>query len=688
MNNPLHQSIIAIKGVGPATAGKLAKLGVHTVLDALFFVPRRVQEWLPASSFDTLMPGTMTVVVGQLQKITTLRTRKRGMVITTARITDEKGGTLNLAWFRQPYVEKQLEEGGWYRFMGRVDRGAQGITMIAPRYTPHEPGAPVAGYIDTLYPLTAGLKPLAVSSLMKQVIPHGHTYREWADAHWLRAQGFPRFPDIFQLLHDPHSVQEWGAACRRLAFDELVWLRYMLRVRSQVLTTAPAHAIPFDEGRAREYVASLPFPLTQGQKTAIWEALTDMQKSSPMHRILVGEVGSGKTAVACMLFHHVLTHGGQCVLMAPTELLARQHAHTCAHLLPGHTIVLVAGNNRVRVEGETTTEMSADELSDVMARTSVLFIGTHALTGEHMKFQHVRLVVVDEQHRFGVDKRTALGRYRDSMGRLPHFLMMTATPIPRSVGHILFGDMDMSVLSEVPRGRMPVESIVCEERTTGERELWKSVGGTVESGRQVFIVCPRIHAEDDELWSVEDMVAYTKKKVPHARVGVLHGELSSMEQGRVSDRMVSGDIDIIIATTIVEVGVNVPNATIMVICNAEYFGLATLHQLRGRIGRGVHPGICYLLTGKDADDVAHERVSLMVKNKDGFSLAQEDMRLRGFGALMGDAQSGGFVFKWARFADSAILDLARVYAQSMQIDPALPLPEHVAHIMRDEESSQ
>ncbi|HET8906162.1 MAG TPA: ATP-dependent DNA helicase RecG [Ktedonobacterales bacterium] len=695
----LQAAVTAVPGVGATQEARLARLGIQTVRDLLFDFPREHHDYSTLQKIGQLPFETVSTTLGLIWDVENKRT-KNGRTRTVARVSDETGAVY-ATWFNQPYLLKQLPRGTHIVMTGTKQRFGNRVEFAVKSHELPEQGDLInTGRLVPVYGLTEGLSPKVMRRFTKWAVDRCAPFvpEHLPPEVRSRAKLMP-LPDAVAEMHYPQNGELLASARRRLAFDELFLIQLgMLTRRANWKDGSPSPAMPVPESlifadvsadapgdTAGEMAASnpggglwpltatcfestLPFSLTGAQRRTIREVLSDMRGTHPMSRLLQGDVGSGKTVVAAAALLAAAANGYQGALLAPTEILAEQHYRGLSALLApfGLHVVLLTGSQRAK-ERNAARDALANEQAAVA-------IGTHALIQEGVSFARLGLAVVDEQHRFGVEQRDALRQ----KGYNPHMLVMTATPIPRTLALTLYGDLDVSVLDEMPAGRQPI--ITRWRSGTQRQEAYRLVADEVAQGRQAYIICPLVE-ESETLEAKAATQEYERLRTqvfPDLRLGLVHGQMRPAEKDRVMRAFRDGEIDVLVATSVVEVGVDVPNATVMLIEDAERFGLSQLHQFRGRVGRGAHQSYCYLLS-HDAGMTARERLSVLEQTTDGFVLADADLRLRGPGDFFGTRQSGLPELKVATMADTPLLALARTTAEWLwQRDPYLRASEHAA----------
>jgi ATP-dependent DNA helicase RecG len=642
--------VASLRGVGPALAERLAKLGVTQVQDLLFILPSRYEDRTQVSAIGELRAGARAVVEGEIQ-LTEVAYRRRRQLL--CRISDGTG-SLTLRFFHFSGAQQAgLARGIRIRCFGEVRRGPLGLEIVHPEYRRiGVEAAPLDEVLTPIYPTTEGVPQARLRSLIELAL--GETaragVRDWIPPSMLADLELPTLMEALEMMHRPprdvHPAELMSGrhpAQRRLAFEELLAHQLSLRLLRQTLKSDPAHPLHAGAALQQRFIQSLPFALTNAQAKTLADVDRDLDADRPMVRLVQGDVGCGKTVVAAAAAARAVGSGLQAALMAPTELLAEQHAKNFERWFAplDVPVALVTGSLPARTRRSALECVASGEIK--------LVVGTHALFQESMEFAQLGLVIVDEQHRFGVHQRLSLRDKGASSGRLPHQLIMTATPIPRTLAMTAYADLDVSVIDELPPGRTPIRTSVFPQ--SRRSEIVQRVHAKIMSGRQAYWVCPMIE-ESEELryQAAEETAASLAEALPDVRVGLVHGRMPPREKERGMYAFKDGKIGLLVATTVIEVGVDVPNATLMVIENAERMGLAQLHQLRGRVGRGAHESDCVLLYGP-LSEVARARLKVIRETSDGFVIARRDLELRGPGELLGTRQTG--------LADLRVADLMR-----------------------------
>ena len=657
----LSTPVQSIKGIGPQRAKALRKLGIETLRDLISWLPRRYEDRTEFRKIADLVPGESACVAAMIATPPTVAHVRKGMDLVKVLVVDDD--VLDVTFFNQTWLKNQLIQGQTYAFYGRVGGTLLRKQMAGPVVEPLE-RREVTGRIVPIYSLTAGVSQLVLSRSIRQGLDAcAHILPDVLPDQVRQAHHLCRVNYAYENIHFPESAEALALARRRLAFEELflftIGLQH-LRRRREVVHVAPCAAVDM-----QPFYDALPFTLTDAQRRCVEEALSDMTSGVPMNRLCQGDVGSGKTMVAAACVYFAVKNGRQAALMAPTEILARQHYEGLAPLMErlGIRCALLTGSTSAKTKHSIAQRLSAGEID--------FAIGTHALITGGLDYANLGLVVTDEQHRFGVAQRAALAE----KGEHPHILVMSATPIPRTLALILYGDLDVSIIDQLPPGRKSVETYAVPG--SYHQRIYAFLRKLIGEGRQAYIVCPQVsQSEDDDSDERKSVTEYAKKLqeevFPDLKVAYVHGKMKPKEKEAVMSAFAAGESHILVSTTVIEVGVDVPNAAVMVVENAERFGLSQLHQLRGRVGRGQWQSYCILISD-NRNEETRERLKVMTKTADGFKIAEEDLRLRGPGDFFGVRQHGLPGLKIADLGcDTKLLQAARQAALSLlEADPEL-----------------
>jgi ATP-dependent DNA helicase RecG len=643
----LQSPVTAVKGVGEELAKKLAVLGVKTVADLIDYLPRRYEDYSDVVAIRDTQPGPVTVKA--VVKQATGRYVRRGMHITEAVASDETG-SIRLIWFNQPYRANGLKVGAEYYFSGLFELSHQRMQMTSPSAELVSDFTVNTARIVPVYRETKGLTSKQIRKVVGNCRNLTRTLPETLPKWLVQEQQLMSRSEAVLAMHFPADGAQLAEARRRLGFEEVFELSLAALMNKLELAADDSLVIPFDEQLAKDFVGHLPFKLTDAQRKAVWRIYQDMQAEHPMNRLVEGDVGSGKTVVATMAALMALRQGYQAALMAPTEILARQHAETIYKLLQP----LGMEAELTLLVGALTGAQKKKAQEAIAAGEARFVVGTQALIQDAVDMHKLGLVIIDEQHRFGVEQRRELMK---KAGHMPHLLSLTATPIPRSLALTLYGELDISVLDQKPAGRQPIRTEIVSPNSV--EPVYNDIRKDLDDGRQMFVVCPLISESGSvDAHSAEKIYEqYRKKEFKNYRLGLLHGKMKAEEKAAVMQQFVAHELDILVSTTVIEVGVDVPNASVMMIQSAERFGLAQLHQLRGRVGRGGHKAYCYLMM---SDSTApSRRLRALESSQDGFKLAELDLELRGPGAIYGQMQHGALDLRVARLTDVKLIAEAR-----------------------------
>lgn len=684
----------------PGAKEALESLGILTVSDVLWHLPIRYEVMGGVGESGRLQPGPCTIdaVVAKVGSRRGFRSRRSVVeaVLQVGDIANGGGQKISASWFNQPYVLKKLVVGGTYRFTGNASRTRGSVQLVNPyieQFGIATLGVASSGAVGggrggnatsvygseimPVYPLTEGVGQHTMRRITRAALALLEDLRDAIPSAIRDEMALLPLHEALRALHAPENAADTEKARVRLAFDEVFGVQLALALTKYLRSEKPAPEVRFHEDAVKAFVGELPFTLTTDQRRAAWEVIQDMEKGSPMQRLLNGDVGSGKTAVAAVVAANAAHSGFQTAFMAPTEILAGQHFLTFVSMFKKypHKVGIWTGSMKGYAESGKITWCTKKAEQDALAEEITsgrirILLGTHALIQEKMGFAALALAVVDEQHRFGVRARQAL-LGKGPGGSVPHLLSMTATPIPRSLALVAYGDVEVSLLKEKPKDRKPIITKVV--MANSKPDAYEFVRQEIKKGRQAFIVCPLIDPSDSlGITSVsEELERLKKKEFKGLRLGMLHGKMPPKEKTEVMEKMKKGEIDVLVATSVVEVGVDIPNATVMWIEGAERFGIAQLHQFRGRVGRGAHQSYCFLAPVQYTA-TAKARLKALEESNDGFALAEKDLKMRGQGDIIGVSQSGFGQFRLATISDIDLIAKAKQYAQQILAeDPEL-----------------
>ena len=680
-NIPSTQGLTApltvIHGIGPRSAESLAVLGLNTLGDLLYYFPRRYDDYSTLKPINRLQYGEDLTVIGTIQSISN-RSVKGGQIQITEAVLGDGTGYLRITWFNQPWLTSQIITGKSIVVSGKIDMYLGRLVMNSPDWEPLEQDHLHTNRIVPVYPLAGHITQRWLRKIMYQTVNFwAPRVPDYLPSSIRENASLVDLPTAIAQVHFPDSNSTLEAARARLAFDEIFFLQLGVLQQKRSWESVSGRIFPIPDEWLAEQVSHLPFELTEAQKRTMQDLRSDLASGRPMNRLLQGDVGSGKTILAFLAAAMVSHHSAQAAIMAPTSILAEQHYRNVLRTFfsSGDLAETPLAAAQIRLLIGDTPEDEKEEIRNGLADGSIrLVIGTHALIEEPVVFQDLQLIVIDEQHRFGVAQRLLLR----SKGNNPHLLVMTATPIPRSLALTIYGDLDLSVLDELPAGRQPIETHVLSPL---ERErAYTLIRQQIAEGRQAFIIYPLVEKGDrDEVKAaVEEHTRLQAEVFPHLKIGLLHGRMKPAEKDQVMSQFRAGEYQIMVSTSVVEVGVDVPNATVMLIEGANRFGLSQLHQFRGRVGRGQDKSYC-LLVPETEDAVENERLRVMTETNDGFVLAERDLDQRGPGDFLGTRQSGFAEFKMANLTDIRLIEKARKQAIALfDQDPELSDPDHEA----------
>lgn len=671
----LYTPLSQLGRVGKKTARLLKKLDLQTAEDLLFYFPFRYDDFSKILTVAQLKSGQKGTIRVRIDLIANKRSPVKKKLLTEALVSDSSG-SMKVIWFNQPYLTKVLRPGQHVLLAGSSSLDWFGLELVNPSYEVIYKGKlPLhTARLVPVYPTTENLSQKQIRWLVKQVLPLASLVKDWLPKDLKRESSLPDLGQALWRIHFPTSNSQLERAQHRLKFDELFLIQLKSQALKQNLKKLKAAQIPFQEEATKKFVNSLGFKLTNAQRKSAWEILKNLEQPHPMNRLLEGDVGSGKTVVAAIAMLNTALAGYQVVFMAPTEILAGQHFETLTKLFKGLDInigLLTRGQKKIKTKKITTT--TKDKLiKKINSGQLDIVIGTHALIQEGVKFHKLGLAIVDEQHRFGIEQRARLTTYHSPLNTYsPHFLSMTATPIPRSLSLTLYGDLDLSIIDEMPKGRKNIKTKIIEPKE--EQKTYQFIKEEIKKGRQAFVICPLIDPSDKlGVKSVKEEYEKLAKIFTNLKIALLHGRLKSAVKEKIMEDFLKNKINILISTTVVEVGIDVPNASIMLIEGAERFGLAQLYQLRGRVGRSHYQSHCFLFTESQSKKVK-QRLKALLTAKNGFELAEKDLELRGPGQIYGTAQSGYLdSLKIARLTDYKIIQEAQEWAKKIiSQDPEL-----------------
>ena len=667
-----NEPVTNLKGVGPKSAELFAKLYIETIGDLLDHYPRSYLVYGGLKNISSLVNDEEASVRVRLDQIGSVRRVKNNMTILTLEVSDDTGKMI-IKYFNMPFMAKVVRKGGYYIFRGRVKKTGFEFSMSQPKKYTFDEYNELSGRYQSLYPLTKGLSNIQFSKAVEKALDKANFSEDYLPDDIKNEFKLLTQADSYRKIHMPESSDDASEGRRRLAFDEMFFFVLYLRKNRELIKEHPNTCPMVESAEVKRFIERLPYKLTKGQSSACRDIISDLTGKNIMNRLVQGDVGSGKTIVSLIALLNTVANGYQGALMAPTEVLATQHYRTVLELTKDMSLpfkpVLLTGSLKASEKKKIYEEIESGDVN--------LIIGTHALIQDKVNYKNLGLVVTDEQHRFGVRQRETLA----DKGTSPHILVMSATPIPRTLAIVLYGDLSISAIKDMPEGRKPIKSCVVGENYRGSAN--KFIREEIGKGHQVYIICPMVEVSDEdeadpELKNVVDYTDRLKETLGDKyRISYLHGKMKAQEKDSILSEYSKGRIDILVSTTVIEVGVNVPNATVMMVENSERFGLSQLHQLRGRVGRGQDQGYAIFMTAKD-DEKTHERLDILNKTNDGFEISSHDLKTRGPGELFGVRQSGDFSFKVADiFGDADLLQKASDYADKiLDADKHLKMPEN------------
>lgn len=674
----LQAPLTVLSGVGPRHAQTLSRLGLHTLEDMLYNFPRRYDDYTQLRPINRLFYGDEITVIGTVQSVQS-RVIRTGHFQMVEAVVNDGSGSLRITWFNQPWLTRRLRSGMQVVISGKIDQYLGRLVMNNPEWEPLEQQNLHTNRIVPVYSLTANITQRWLRKLMFQVVSYwAPRVQDYLPEKIRQEANLMELPTALYQAHFPDTPENLQAARHRLAFDEIFLLQLGVLRQKQAWQNRTARVFEIPEDWLAAQISRLPFGLTGAQQRALQDVCTDLSSGRPMNRLLQGDVGSGKTIIAALAAAMIARAGAQAAMMAPTGILAEQHYRSLLKLLSGpsttaESVSAPLNPDQIRLMVGATPENEKREIREGLAKGEIkVVVGTHALIEGPVTFADLQLAIIDEQHRFGVEQRSLLRSKSDN----PHLLVMTATPIPRSLALTVYGDLDLSVMDEMPPGRQPILTHVLYPR---ERErAYALIRSQIEQGRQAFIIYPLIEESEksDTLSAIEEHARLQKDIFSKQKLGLLHGRMKSEEKDEVMARFRDRQIDILVSTSVVEVGVDIPNATVMMVEGANRFGLSQLHQFRGRVGRGQDKAFC-LLIPETPDDIENQRLTAMVETNDGFVLAERDLEQRGPGEFLGTRQSGYSGLRLASLTDVHLIEKARQLSQALfKHDPNLELREH------------
>ena len=652
-----------IKGVGEKTAALFGKINVYTIDDLIRHYPRDYETYDAPVSIRETSPGNVQAVYGQITAIPNVK-KVRNLSILNAILKDDNGDSIQLTFFNMPFLKKVLKPGRFYLFRGLVQQRGTHKFMEQPRMFTWDEYRQKSGRLLPRYALTKGLTNQTVQKSIAQALEYYPPEKEYLPQVILQKYPMLTHREAVYALHFPESREELLTARNRMVFEEFFSFLLVLRKNKELAAKTENHFPMYETADTVRFLEQLPFPLTKAQKKVWGELREDMGSPYAMNRLIQGDVGSGKTILAVLALLMCAANGYQGAMMAPTEVLAVQHFETISGYVKKYGIAF----RPVLLTGSMTAKEKREAYAKIASGEANLIIGTHALIQEKVEYSSLALVVTDEQHRFGVRQRETLA----AKGSEPHVLVMSATPIPRTLAIILYGDLKVSVIDELPANRLPIKN--CVVGTAYRPKAYEFIAKEVAAGRQAYVICPMV--EEGESEDLENVVDYTEKLraalPPSVQVAYLHGKMRPADKNRIMEQFAAKEIDVLVSTTVIEVGINVPNATVMMVENAERFGLAQLHQLRGRVGRGEFQSYCIFISTSEAKETM-ERLQILNHSNDGFHIASEDLKLRGPGDIFGIRQSGEFAFVLGDiYTDANILKEASDAVEQLLVsDPEL-----------------
>jgi ATP-dependent DNA helicase RecG len=687
----LNTRLDQIYGIGPSVYKKLNKLGLFTVEDILNYYPFRYDDYSQIKKINKLEHDETATIQGKIVLINNKRAKTRRMNITEALLEDDTD-QINIVWFNQPFIIKNIRVGDEVFISGKVKKTLLGYSFVSPSYEKVQEKTTHTARMVPIYPSTEKLTQKQIRFLVKACLPATYLLKEWLPEEILKNEKLLILDEALRQIHFPDNQEKLTQAKKRIAFNEVFTLISLAKSIKRDNQKNKAIQIKFHEEKIKKFVDSLPFELTSDQKKSAWQILQDLEKDIPMNRLLEGDVGSGKTIVALISAYNTVLNKKQVAFMAPTQILAKQHFETLIKYLKKENINSALFTNKERKiynsQKKVAETLSKKKLIEKINEGEIDFlIGTHSIINKDIEFKKLGLIVVDEQHRFGVNQRHDLLNKSKSK-ESPHFLSMTATPIPRSLALTIYGDLDISQIKEKPAHRKEIITRLVEPKN--RTKAYEFIYNHIKKDHQVFVVCPLIN-ESDKLGVKSVMNEYEKlnnEVFPNLEIGFLHGKMKENEKKEVLDNFADNKIKILVSTSVIEVGIDYPNATIMMIEGADRFGLASLHQFRGRVGRAEHQSFCFLFT-ENSNPKTKQRLDVLTKTTDGFKLADADLKFRGSGDIYGTTQSG--FLSQIKIADLSDLELnkkirnwvEKIFTTSPELKKYPSLKDKIDQISRD-----
>jgi ATP-dependent DNA helicase RecG len=688
----LSTSVEDLTRVGKTTASRLKRLGLSTARDLIFHFPHRYEDWSKISTIAEIEPQQSISIQGKITKIKNFKSPRKRMQLTEAFVEDETG-SIKVLWFNQGFLVKNLPVGTHVSLWGKTEISGNELLLKSPKYEVvgaggvGPEGEEEAGKILPIYPLSMNLSQKQLQFLVNHVIPLAADLTDPLPEILREKENLAHLSTAIRWIHQPDSFEQIEKAKKRFAFEEVFYLQLQSAYLRKLNKKNKSLSLKFFEDEIKEFVASLPFELTDDQKKTAWKIFLDLEESHPMNRLVQGDVGSGKTVVAAMTMFNTSLNGAQSVILAPTEVLASQHFSSISKLFAKHDLpiaILTRTQAALSVKGKTEFLSKRKVIEQIQSGNAAITIGTHALLQPDIVFKQLGLAIIDEQHRFGVEQRKKLRMQSGDEQTIPHLLSMTATPIPRTLSLVFYGDLSVSSIRQMPKDRKPIQtSLVQNQHRT---DAYAFIQKQLDEGDQAYVVCPLIEESDSlGVTSVTQEEERLKQAFPKNKIAILHGKMKGSEKEKVMQDFKDKKIDLLIATTVIEVGVDVPNATVMVIEGAERFGLSQLHQIRGRVGRGEKQSFCMLFP-TDGSPMVSNRLQSFIACPDGFAISELDLQIRGGGEVLGTKQSGQLDFNFVDLQDTEFIeyvhDVAEKFLKDNKLEDFPLLLSHIEHLNR------